>query len=99
MGFTIGWFAQALAGVDRFSNDQFTRYGFGPGQIAAVRQTMALVECRAVGPSRVSPTTRQSGGPSGTNNEARIDLNVDPLDRQASTHYLLRLLVGQTSPA
>jgi hypothetical protein len=39
-GFTTGWFAQALAGVDRFSDDQFTRYGVSPIQIAAVRATM-----------------------------------------------------------
>jgi hypothetical protein len=39
-GFTTGWFAQALAGVDRFSDDQFTRYGVNPDQIAAVRATM-----------------------------------------------------------
>ena len=29
-GFTTGWFAEALAGVDRFSDEQFTRYGVGP---------------------------------------------------------------------
>jgi hypothetical protein len=39
-GFTIGWFAEALAGVDRFSDDQFTRYGVAPCEIAAVRETM-----------------------------------------------------------
>jgi hypothetical protein len=39
-GFTTGWFAQALAGVDRFPDDQFTRYGVKPDQIAAVRATM-----------------------------------------------------------
>ena len=39
-GFTIGWFAEALAGVDRFSDDQFTRYGVSPDEIAAVRETL-----------------------------------------------------------
>jgi hypothetical protein len=39
-GITTGWFAQALAGVDRLSDEQFTRYGVNPDQIAAVRRTM-----------------------------------------------------------
>jgi hypothetical protein len=39
-GFTTGWFAQALAGVDRLSDDQFTRYRVNSDQIAAVRATM-----------------------------------------------------------
>ncbi len=39
-GFTTGWFAEALAGVDRFADAEFSRYGVSPEQIAAVRETM-----------------------------------------------------------
>lgn len=39
-GFTPGWFAQALAGVDRFSDDEFSRYGVDADHIAAVKETM-----------------------------------------------------------
>lgn len=39
-GFTTQWFAEALTGVDRFSDDEFSRYGVSADQIAAVRQAM-----------------------------------------------------------
>ncbi len=39
-GFTPRLFAEALAGVDRFPDEEFASYGVDPDQITAVRQTM-----------------------------------------------------------
>jgi hypothetical protein len=39
-GFTPGLFAEALAGVDRFPDEEFGPYGVEADRIAAVRQTM-----------------------------------------------------------
>ncbi len=36
-GFQPGLFAQALAGVERFPDERFARYGLGTDQIAALR--------------------------------------------------------------
>jgi hypothetical protein len=41
-GFTIGWFAEAPAAVDRFPDEESSRYGVTLDQIAAVRETMRL---------------------------------------------------------
>ncbi|HET9690173.1 MAG TPA: nucleotidyl transferase AbiEii/AbiGii toxin family protein [Acidimicrobiales bacterium] len=39
-GFSRGWFAEALAAVDRFEDDQFLRYGVGAERVAHVRALM-----------------------------------------------------------
>ncbi len=39
-GFSRGWFAEALAAVDRFDDDQFLRYGVGAERVAHVRALM-----------------------------------------------------------
>ncbi len=39
-GFSRGWFAEALAAVDRFEDDQFLRYGVSPEHVARVRTLM-----------------------------------------------------------
>ena len=39
-GFTSGWFAEALANVDRFSDQNFAEYGVDPGRIGHVRELM-----------------------------------------------------------
>ena len=39
-GFSKGWFAEAMAGVDRFDDDEFLGYGIDLSIIAHVRETM-----------------------------------------------------------
>lgn len=39
-GFSRGWFAEALAAVDRFEDDQFLRYGVDAERVAHVRALM-----------------------------------------------------------
>ena len=39
-GFTIGWFAEALAGVDRFADQRFAEYGVDTERVARVKETM-----------------------------------------------------------
>ena len=39
-GFTTGWFAEALAGVDRFSDQRFGNYGVDAERVAQVREMM-----------------------------------------------------------
>jgi hypothetical protein len=39
-GFSPGWFAQALANVDRFPDEEFAVYGIGVDRIERVREIM-----------------------------------------------------------
>ena len=39
-GFSKGWFAEALAAVDRFQDQDFTRYGVDAARVSRVREIM-----------------------------------------------------------
>ena len=67
-GFTPRLFAEALAGVDRFPDEEFASYGVDPDQITAVRQTMRswstqLTERMSVIPDQPAPTRSHTPRP------------------------------------
>ncbi len=60
-GFTPRLFAEALAGVDRFPDQEFASYGFDAERIAAVKRTMrswstTLTKQLSVAPDEAAPT-------------------------------------------
>jgi hypothetical protein len=60
-GFTPRLFAEALAGIDRFPNQEFASYGVDSDHIAAVRQTMRSWSAELADPSTSSQPPRGPG--------------------------------------
>lgn len=61
-GFSKGWFAEALAGADRFPDDEFAGYGVDSATITHIRETMRAWS-RELGQSIERPPVAPDAGP------------------------------------
>src|SRR5579875_54151 len=64
-GFSRGWFAEALAAVDRFDDDQFLRYGVGAERVAHDAMVFAIEHVDAGDPITVCADARLEPGVAG----------------------------------
>jgi hypothetical protein len=77
-GFTPRLFADALAGVDRFPNQEFASYGVDSDHIAAVRQTMRSWSAELVDVLGATPWSRQDPERWGSNGRSDARARASP---------------------